>query len=68
MTRDEMKEVKFLNRDPRLGATCEFTLLEMVQQYRICSWDEYEDANGQTMQMTDGEIIEEILKCNIEQI
>lgn len=40
----------------------------MIAQYRICSWDEYEDEDGNTCKMTDQEIIGDILDHDVEEI
>ena len=60
-------ETKYKNLDEALGAQCVFTMREMIEQYRLCSWDEYKTDNG-TQKMTEGEIYDDILKHNIEPV
>ena len=61
--------ITYRNHDERLGQDeYDFTIDEMVQQYRDCSWDEYEDENGNIKTMTDGEIISDIMTHDIERI
>ena len=55
----------YKNNDDRLGYPCVFTMPEMIKQYKMCGWDEYETEHG-TEKMTDDEIIEDILKHDIE--
>lgn len=64
-----MKEQKYRNLDERFGSEMyEFTIPEMVAQYRELGWDEYEDDDGFTQKMSDEEIIEDIFDHDIEEI
>ena len=62
------KETIYINHDERLGDKFEFTIPEMVKQYRELGWDQYEneDEMGYFMQtMTDEEIVEDLLSMDI---
>lgn len=59
---------KYFNHDERFGEACEFTIPEMIEQYRAAGWDEYQDENGNICTMTDTEIEEDILDHDIEEI
>ncbi|MFA4904492.1 MAG: hypothetical protein WC600_17295 [Desulfobaccales bacterium] len=59
---------RYISHDPRFGTECNFTLPEMIAQYRMSAWDEYEDENGNTCTMTDEEIIDDILNHDVEEI
>jgi len=64
---NEMKEKVFYNNDEKLGCSGEFTMGSMIEIYRENSWDEYEDENGAVCEMTDSEIIESVLKCDVRE-
>ena len=58
---------KYYNNDPRLGHPCVFTIDEMIAQYKMCGWDEYETEEG-TERMSDEEIKADILTHDIEEV
>ena len=59
---------RYLNHDERFGAEVEFTIPEMIAQYKMCGWDEYEDEDGFTQKMTDEEIKADIMEHDIKEI
>jgi hypothetical protein len=60
---------RYINHDERFGAEVyAFTLPEMIAQYRDLGWDEYEDDNGIIVEMSDDEIIDDILDHDIEEV
>ncbi len=61
-------EKRYISHDLRFGTECEFTLPEMIEQYRMCGWDEYEDENGATCVMSDKEIVDDIMDHDVEEI
>ena len=61
-------EKRYANNDERLGGAMEFTMTQMVAQYKMCGWDEYEDESGIAQKMTDEEIEADILKHDIVEL
>ena len=59
-------ETEYMNNDPALGVSGTFTMNGMINQYRMCNWDEYTDENEDIQKMTDSEIIADILAHNVE--
>jgi len=64
-----MKNQRYINHDERFGSSVYmFTIPEMIAQYRDLGWDEYEDDNGIIVEMSDDEIIDDILDHDIEEV
>ena len=56
--------IVYRNNDERLGETCLFTMADMIKCYRANKWDQC--PNGS--EMTDDDIIEDVLGHDVEEI
>lgn len=62
-------EKRYVSHDPKFGSVdFEFTLAEMIKQYRVCGWDEYDDENENTCKMTDQGIIDDVLGHDVDEV